>query len=572
MKRRTTLYERHVKRAIDVIVAAGLLVVTAPLQAAIAVGVLVNHGRPIVFRQRRITQGGNDFVMLKFKSMRNAPEQREGSAREGAFHTDHGDPRHTSFGRLIRRLSLDELPQLVNVLRGEMSIIGPRPELRDVCETYDLLEHPRHLVRPGLTGAWQVSATRHTFVHLNTHLDTEYVENLTFRRDLSIAIRTVGVLCVGKKRPRLDQEIAHELSAGHRSLRVMHVLEPKIAGVPAYVDQLGRLLAKRGIDQVVVTGADSDWPFEDWADEVVRVPWDRNVPRNTKEVGELIRERADNHSVDIVHAHSTYAGVAARMRAHPARVVYQPHGWGHLSIERKAVARAVKTIEKTLARRTDLLLSLSQHENESAPPTKRMADVKPLPKLERFTPPCSETRRALRAELGWGADEVVHLCVGEFSARKNQRDLVAEWLNSETTHRLALVGDGAVAPDVPPEMESKIIRLGWRDDVETVMQAADSLVVSSKGEGFSLVMLEALATGLPVFTTDVGGAEVVGPADGVVCASVREVVAAATESPLIPSSVAEREERADRHRIDPDGVAESFDHLYESLFQSRRQP
>lgn len=564
--RRTSLYERHVKRAIDIVGAATILLATAPIQLGIAAGVRRYHGRPIIFRQRRVTRGGEEFVMLKFKSMRDAPPKE---LHAGAFHTDHDDPRHTPFGKLLRRLSLDELPQMVNVLRGEMSIIGPRPELPEVCETYDLIDHPRHLVRPGLTGPWQVSQTRHTFVHLNTHLDTEYVEDLTFRRDLSIAIRTLGVLLIGKKRPRLDQEEAHELSAGHRSLRVMHVLEPSIAGVPAYVDELGRLMAKRGMHQVVLTSEDSDWPFEDWADEVVRVPWDRRRPADLKQVGEIIRDRADRHTVDIVHAHSTFAGIAARMWPHPARIVYQPHGWGHLSMDRKPAAKTVAAVERMLARRTDLLLTLSTHESEAAPRTQRVAAVQPLPKLERFTAPSLESRSAIRRELGWAEDDVVHLCVGEFSTRKNQRELVSEWLQQSTNHRLALVGDGAVPPVVPPGAEDQVIRLGWRDDVHRLMHAADSLVVSSRGEGFSLVILEALATGLPVFATDVGGAEVIDDRDGAVRQSVREVVEAATSSPLVRSSVELRMERSLRHRIDTEAIGDSFEELYESMFQSR---
>lgn len=356
-----------------------------------------------------------------------------------------------------------------------------------------------------------------------------------------------------------------ESEAGRRPPVIMHVLEPAIAGVPAYVDQLGRLLAERGIRQIVVTSDESDWPFEEWAEGVVRVPWARRSLADMARVGTLIHDHAQHHAVDIVHAHATFAGIAVRIRRHSAHVVYQPHGWGHLSTARWPAAKAVTMVERVLAKRTDLLLTLSAHELRHAPSAERVAPVEPLPNLEQFTVPTDDTRRALRSDLGWSDDDVVHLCVGEFSMRKNQRELVAEWLRSGATDLLALVGDGAVPPEVPPEAEQQIIILGWRDDVDRLMQAADSLVVASRGEGFSLVILEALATGLPVFTTDVGGSEVVTEFDGAVRQSVREVVVAATTSPLVQWSLALRRARSARHRVAPDEVADSFVTLYESM-------
>lgn len=562
------MYERHAKRPLDVLAASLVMVITWPIFVAVAIGVRICLGSPVIFRQKRITIGGQEFVMLKFKSMRDdVAHTRTGHRRADRFHTDHDDVRHTGFGRFIRRFSLDELPQIVNVLRGEMSMIGPRPELPEVCRTYDLLDHPRHLVRAGLTGPWQVSDNRHSFVHLNTHLDTEYVERLTLRRDVSIITKTVGVLLVGKRRPRVQQDEARRLISGMRSLRVLHVLEPAIGGVPAYLDQLGALMQARGFRQIVITSEASEWKF-DWADEVVRVPWRRRRANDTVAVSEAICRLADKNEVDIVHAHATFAGVAARLRAHPARVVYQPHGWGHLSTKATMSKSLAQTAERTMAKRTDLLLTLSEHEEDEAPAVQRRATVSPLPDLSRFAPPSFDDRTALRREFGWADEETVHICVGEFSTRKNQAELVAEFDRlAPDRHRLVLVGAGSIVHRLP--IGNRIGDMGWRADVERVMRGADSLLIASRGEGFSLVVLEALATGLPVFTTDIGGAEVVGALDGAVSVSVESVIRTATSSPLTSFDAGERVRRAERHRMSPSVIGDEFAELYESLFPMR---
>jgi lipopolysaccharide/colanic/teichoic acid biosynthesis glycosyltransferase len=192
-----TRYERYVKRLLDIVGSSLLLVLTAPLMLVVASGVMVMLGRPIIFRQVRLSRGGVPFTMYKFRSMLPESAVPEDIRGPSEFHAADDSLRHTHFGRLIRRLGLDELPQLWNVLKGDMSLVGPRPELPEVCEAFDLVHHPRHVVRPGMTGAWQVSERRDGFVHLNVHIDEAYVGNLTFRRDLVIVVRTFIVLLGG---------------------------------------------------------------------------------------------------------------------------------------------------------------------------------------------------------------------------------------------------------------------------------------------------------------------------------------------------------------------------------------
>jgi lipopolysaccharide/colanic/teichoic acid biosynthesis glycosyltransferase len=194
-----TFYERRFKRRFDVFGGVLLLGLATPVMAFIAFAVRVGLGKGVLYSQQRIGLDGGPFTIYKFRTMR--PDRRhkelefaEDEDRRGD-HKDDNDPRHTGLGRLLRRTSLDELPQLLNVLRGEMSLVGPRPELIGVARQRGYLHHPRHEVKPGMTGPYQVSELRlNGDLRDGLQLDEEYVNNLTFRQDLGYLVRTVSVM------------------------------------------------------------------------------------------------------------------------------------------------------------------------------------------------------------------------------------------------------------------------------------------------------------------------------------------------------------------------------------------
>jgi lipopolysaccharide/colanic/teichoic acid biosynthesis glycosyltransferase len=149
----------------------------------------------VVLRQRRIGMGGRPFTVYKFRTM-HADRRRDDDGYAGPdrrrTHKSADDPRLTATGRLLRRLSLDELPQLVNVLRGEMSLVGPRPELPVVVERhYADWQHRRHAVKPGLTGLWQVSERGNGMMHEHVDVDLDYVDQVSLGTDLRILLRTL---------------------------------------------------------------------------------------------------------------------------------------------------------------------------------------------------------------------------------------------------------------------------------------------------------------------------------------------------------------------------------------------
>lgn len=171
-----------VKRVFDVAVATPMLVVTAPIQAAVAVAVAARLGRPVLFRQQRPGRHGRPFTILKFRTM--VPIDAAAGRVEDAS-------RMTGLGRFLRATSLDELPTLLNVIRGDMSLVGPRPLLTAYLPRYSAAQARRHEVRPGLTGLAQVSGRNAVGWDERLALDVEYVDTRTMRLDLAILIRTV---------------------------------------------------------------------------------------------------------------------------------------------------------------------------------------------------------------------------------------------------------------------------------------------------------------------------------------------------------------------------------------------
>ncbi len=197
VRRRRGAYVRYGKPAIDRVGGAILTVATAPVVGAALVAARVTLGPGVLLRQPRVGRDGTVFPMYKIRTMH--PDRRlnqlpfEGPERRTS-HKRSDDPRHTPLGRVLRKYSIDELPQFWNVLRGDMSIVGPRPELVSVVDRYDLWEHPRHEVRPGITGPWQVSVFRSAPLHENMQLDVEYVEQLSLRADVDVLRGTVEAL------------------------------------------------------------------------------------------------------------------------------------------------------------------------------------------------------------------------------------------------------------------------------------------------------------------------------------------------------------------------------------------
>jgi lipopolysaccharide/colanic/teichoic acid biosynthesis glycosyltransferase len=184
-----------VNRTLDVVGAALGLAVTSPLLAASALAVKLEDGGPVLFRQTRVGKDGEDFELVKLRTMIIGAE-----GKGAGYAIDKGDSRITRVGRILRKSSIDELPQLWNVLRGDMSLIGPRPTLRYQVEKYTERQRKRLDVRPGLTGWAQIHGRATLPWEERIELDVWYVENRSPRVDLRILLRTPLALFGGTYR------------------------------------------------------------------------------------------------------------------------------------------------------------------------------------------------------------------------------------------------------------------------------------------------------------------------------------------------------------------------------------
>jgi lipopolysaccharide/colanic/teichoic acid biosynthesis glycosyltransferase len=193
-----------VKRVFDLVISAVTLVVLSPFFLVVAVCIIIEDGFPVIFAQKRVGMDGREFMMLKFRTMcRNAEQLQEdlmdsNESGDGVMFKMKSDPRVLCCGRLFRRFSVDELPQFFNVLKGDLSIVGPRPPLPDEVKRYSLSDRKRLHVKPGLTCLWQISGRSDIPFGKQVSLDMQYIQSQSIWKDLMIVLKTIPAVLFGR--------------------------------------------------------------------------------------------------------------------------------------------------------------------------------------------------------------------------------------------------------------------------------------------------------------------------------------------------------------------------------------
>lgn len=182
------MYKKYIKRILDIILSLIAIIITLPIFLIVGILILIFIGQPAIFRQKRPGKNEKIFTMYKFRTMTNKKDE------DGNLLPD--ELRLTKLGKFLRKTSLDEIPEFINILKGDMSFVGPRPLLVEYLPYYTEEEHHRHDVRPGLTGLAQVSGRNLLFWEERFQLDIKYVNNVTFLNDAKIILKTIKTVLI----------------------------------------------------------------------------------------------------------------------------------------------------------------------------------------------------------------------------------------------------------------------------------------------------------------------------------------------------------------------------------------
>lgn len=189
------MYKKYIKRLLDIILSLFAIIITSPIFIIVGILVMIFLGKPAIFRQQRPGKDEKIFTLYKFRTMTNKKD------KDGNLLPD--EKRLTKFGRFLRKTSLDEIPEFINILKGDMSFVGPRPLLVEYLDYYTEEEKHRHDVRPGLTGLAQVSGRNLLSWEEKFQKDIEYVNNVTFINDVKIILKTIKTVLI---REGINQE------------------------------------------------------------------------------------------------------------------------------------------------------------------------------------------------------------------------------------------------------------------------------------------------------------------------------------------------------------------------------
>ncbi|MBQ7363881.1 MAG: undecaprenyl-phosphate glucose phosphotransferase [Clostridia bacterium] len=522
-------FNAAVKRAVDIIGSLVLIILTSPVMLAAAIGVYLSSPGPVLFKQERVGKLGKTFTMLKFRSMKvNVDSQT-------AWTTDE-DGRKTRFGNFIRKTSIDELPQLFNVLVGDMSLVGPRPEVphfveyfRDIIPLYMV----KHYVKPGMTGLAQVKGLRgDTSVEDRIHEDIEYIENWSLGMDIGILLKTPFKAINKSEKYAEEKKEEEEMTESANTDIVAEKLAADIAPEQEQSDApkeaKGKILyaastmshinnfhlkyienlRRDGYEVKIMArgeGADFNIPFEK-----------KMFSSSNTACRAEIRKILAKESFDTLVLNTSLAAFHIRFalpKKDRPRVVNIVHGYLFSKNTKLIKSLLLLAVEKLVAKKTDNIIVMNEDDRIIA--TKHKLALGKIYVSRGMGASVREpmTRpEALRRET-LCQDKFVMAFVGELSARKNQKFLISA-LNDVKEKipdaHLWLVGDGPAEDSLrrlarEVDVSESVHFLGNREDACDIMRACDLYVSASMIEGMPFNIIEALGCKKTILASRVKG-------------------------------------------------------------------
>ena len=499
----------------DIVVSALMLLVLSPLMIGAAIAVRISSPGPIFFRQERVGKMGRHFTMLKFRSMRVNVGSDDTWTRDI-------DPRKTRIGNFLRKTSIDELPQLFNVLGGSMSLVGPRPEVPyyvDYFKSRIPLYMIKHYAKPGITGLAQINGLRgDTSIDERIHKDIEYIENWSLWLDIKILLKTpLHAINKHEKYKKQDGELlgpTEDEAMLHDMERRLHErkLIIYVASTMVHIDNFHRpYIEKLREDGYTVkilakgVGADFNIPFEKKMLSPINTACRRDIAR-------IMREEKPTAVILNTSLAAFHVRLALPKLDRP-RVINIVHGYLFSSSVGRIKRTVLTLCEKFMAKRTDAIIVMNSDDMTEAVKHRFTdgqiymsrgmgAEIRP-----EKTPPAR-----IREDFRLDGKYVISF-VGDLSERKNQEFLIkahAKLVKRIPEAVLLLVGDGALREYYESvidefDLADSVILMGQREDACDVMRASDLYVSASIIEGMPFNIIEALGAGLSTLVSEVKG-------------------------------------------------------------------
>lgn len=524
-----------VKRIVDIVGSLALIILTSPIMLVTAIGVYLSSPGPVLFKQERVGKMGRRFTMLKFRSMKV-------NARSNNSWSNEKDDRKTRFGAFIRKTSIDELPQLFNVLFGSMSLVGPRPEVPHFVEYFREiipLYMVKHYVKPGMTGLAQVKGLRgDTSVEDRIHEDIEYIENWSLSLDIAILLKTPFKALNKAERYVEKAEDKPEEATDLAAERVVNDAPPTVSTEQMEDVVAERTENERGYKGKILYAASTMSHINNFHLQYIEslrrdgyrvkvmangegadynVPFEKKMfsSENTACRSE-IRKIIARENFDAIVLNTSLAAFHIRLalpRSARPRVVNIVHGYLFSRHTNPLRSIALLFAEKLVASRTDDIIVMNEHDRRTATVHRlcrgRVIVSRGMGAAVRdVITPIEKIREETLSE-----GKFAMAFVGELSGRKNQRFLISalnEVKEKIPNAVLWLVGDGPAEESLRSfagevDLSESVHFLGHRDDACDIIRACDLYVSASTIEGMPFNIIEALGCGKTILASEIKG-------------------------------------------------------------------
>jgi lipopolysaccharide/colanic/teichoic acid biosynthesis glycosyltransferase/glycosyltransferase involved in cell wall biosynthesis len=514
---------------VDRVAAAIGLSFLLPLLPVVAIIIKLDTRGPALFRQRRIGRYGVPFTLYKLRTLRSDSDPYVLKPREG-------DARITRVGAFLRRRGWDELPQLVSVLTGDMSLVGPRPEMAFIADTYTRAERARLRVRPGITGCWQVMASRATPLRAGIAWDRYYLRHASLALDGWILLRTLG-LTLGLVHPdramgrrhRTQRRLAHARSrpAVDRRVRVTEVLEAAAGGTLTHMTLLLGHIDRSKVDVRLVCsttrGGDAESTVSEYRAAGIPVRVIDMVRRidPLRDAVSALRLYLDfrRNAPDIVHTHSSKAGFVGRLAARLAGVpviIHTPHGFAFQDDRRPWLQGVYAAIERLAGRWTTVLLCVSTDERALALEHRLVPASRTQVIYNSLDPRAADvvtSDQTLRATLGLPEHTRIIGTVANLRPEKGLDDFLnaaRAMLDARDDLSFLIVGSGSLCAALHRQIQQlglagRVTIAASHDAIWPYLALMDVFVSASLREAMPYAILEAMAMRRAIVATAVTG-------------------------------------------------------------------